>query len=310
MRLAFLGTSDFAVPALATLVETGHDIACVYTQPPRPAGRGHAPRPSPVQRAAHARGLEVRTPASLEDADVQRAFAALATDTAVVAAYGLILPPPILEAPRLGCLNIHGSLLPRWRGAAPIQRAILAGDHETGVTIMQMDDGLDTGPILTAEAVPITDQTTAAQLHDTLAELGARMIVGALDSVQRGTTTAQPQPATGVTYAQKLRREEGRLDWRLSAHTLERQVRALTPWPGAYFAYDGDHIKVLGAELRPGAGAPGQVLDDDLTIACGEGALGLTRLQRPGKRPAGALAFLRGYAVPAGRVLATPEATA
>ena len=304
MRLVFLGTSDFAVPALAALVAADHDIACVYTQPPRPAGRGQIPRLSPIHIAANAYGIEVRTPESLKGPEAQRAFASLAADAAVVAAYGLILPPPILAAPRLGCLNIHGSLLPRWRGAAPIQRAILAGDVETGVTVMQMDEGLDTGPILSTARVAISGETTAARLHDELAELGARLIVAAVDGLERGALAARPQPALGVTYAAKLRREEGRLDWRQPAELLERQVRALTPWPGAYFDHADGRIKVLAAEVRPGRGsAAGTVLDDALTIGCGTGALGLTILQRQGKRPLDAASFQRGFALPIGSVL-------
>ena len=308
MRLVFLGTSDFAVPALAALVEAGHDVAGVYTQPPRPAGRGQVKRLSPIHIAANAYNLDVRTPASLRQPEARRAFASLAADAAVVAAYGLILPPPILAAPRLGCLNIHGSLLPRWRGAAPIQRAILAGDDETGVTIMQMDEGLDTGSILAAERVPITGETTAARLHDELAAPGARLIVAALDGLERGAIAARLQAIQGVTYAPKLRREEGCLDWRQPAELLERQVRALTPWPGAYFDKAGARIKVLAAEIRPGRGAAGTVLDDALTIACGAGALGLTTLQRQGKRAHDAASFQRGFALPAGSVLATEAA--
>lgn len=312
LRLAFMGTPDFAVPTLEALAEAGHDIAAVYSQPPRPAGRGHKERPSPVQAYAERYGWPVRTPASLKTAEAQAEFAALNLDVAVVVAYGLILPQAILDAPRLGCVNVHASLLPRWRGAAPIQRAILAGDEETGVTIMQMDAGLDTGPILLQQRVAITAETTAETLHDRLAALGGEMINRALAGLADGSLMARPQPQDGVTYAEKLRREEARLDWRDSAAALERRVRAFTPWPGAYFEAPVAHprgkkaaerIKVLAAEVRPESGAPGTVLDDQATIACGAGALRLTRLQRPGKAPMAAAAFLRGFALPAGTVL-------
>lgn len=300
LRLAFMGSPDFAVPSLNALIEAGHEIAAVYTQPPRPAGRGQRPKPSPVQVAAEAHNLPVRTPVTLKDPAEQMAFAELGLDAAVVVAYGLILPRPVLEAPRLGCLNVHASLLPRWRGAAPIQRAILAGDRETGVTIMVMDEGLDTGPTLLAERIPIGPDETAATLHDRLAALGARLIVAALDGLATGRLQPVPQPAEGVTYAAKLTRAEGRLDWRRPASVLERQVRALAPWPGAWFEAGGDRIKVLAAEPAPGEGPPGRVLDDRLTVACGEGALRLTRVQRAGKAPMGAAEFLRGFPLPAG----------
>ena len=307
LRLAFMGTPDFAVPSLAALIEAGHEIAAVYSQPPRPAGRGHREMPSPVQQKAIAHGLPVRTPARL-DAAAQADFAALGLDAAVVAAYGLILPKPVLAAPRLGCLNIHASLLPRWRGAAPIQRAILAGDAETGVTIMQMEEGLDTGAMLLAEAVPIGSQDTAQSVHDRLAALGARLILPALDGLAAGTLVPRPQPAEGVTYAKKLRREEGALDWRRPAVELERAVRAFDPWPGAWFEHQGERIKVLAAELAPtlSGAAPGIVLDDRLTIACGAGALRPLMLQRGGRAPQPADAFLRGHAIAAGTLLPCP----
>ncbi len=310
LRLAFMGTPDFAVPALAALAAAGHEIARVYAQPPRPAGRGQKPRPSPVQAFAEARGWPVATPASLKDPAAQRAFAALKLDAAVVAAYGLILPPPILTAPRLGCLNIHASLLPRWRGAAPIQRAIEAGDRETGVTIMQMDEGLDTGPILLAEPLAIAPDDTAQSLHDRLAALGARLIVEALDGLAAGTLRPRAQPSEGAAYAAKVTRAEGRLDWRADAQLLARRVRAFTPWPGAFFELGGARIKLLAAAARPGdeAAPPGTVLHDPLRVACGRGALVLERLQRPGRQPADAEAFLRGFAMPAGTRLALPEA--
>jgi methionyl-tRNA formyltransferase len=305
LRLAFMGTPDFAVPALAALIEAGHEVAAVYCQPPRPAGRGHAVQASPIQRFAESRGLLVRHPARLRDPAEQEAFAALHLDAAIVAAYGLLLPPPILAAPRLGCLNIHASLLPRWRGAAPIQRSILAGDGETGVTIMQMEEGLDTGPMLLQERIAITPATTAAMLHDALAALGAKLILAALDGLAAGSLVAVPQPEAGVTYAAKLRREEGRLDWRLQAASLERAVRALNPWPGVWFEHQGERIKVLEAELAPvGEGAqPGMILDDRLAIACGTGALRPLRLQRAGRAPAALDEFLRGYPLPRGASL-------
>jgi methionyl-tRNA formyltransferase len=307
LRLAFMGTPDFAVPSLAALRAAGHDIAAVYSQPPRPAGRGHRPQPSPVQQAAEAAGLSVRVPTRFDDAVIAE-FTALRLDAAVVAAYGLILPKAVLASPRLGCLNVHASLLPRWRGAAPIHRAILAGDSETGITIMQMEAGLDTGPILSAEAVPIGPTTTAQQLHDRLAELGARLIVEALDGVAQGRLTPRSQPADGVTYAKKLRREEGALDWRRPAAELERAVRAFDPWPGAWFERGTDRIRVLSAELAqapPGA-APGTVVDDRLAIACGQAALRPLMLQRAGRAPQDVDAFLRGYALPRGTVLPCP----
>lgn len=307
LRLAFMGTPDFALPSLAALIRAGHSVACVYTQPPRPAGRGYRPLPSPVERAAISAAIPVRTPARLEAGEAD-AFGALALDAAVVAAYGLILPQAVLDAPRLGCLNIHASLLPRWRGAAPIQRAILAGDAETGVTIMQMDAGLDTGPILLAERVPIGPDTTAQALHDRLAELGSRLILEALERRAAGGLEPVPQPREGVTYARKLDPAEGRLDWRRPAVALERVVRALNPAPGVWFEQAGERIKVLAASLarsRSGA-APGLVLDDRLTVACGEGALRLLRLQRPGRAPADAAAFLRGYPIAAGTMLPCP----
>ena len=300
LRLAFMGTPDFAVPILEALRAAGHEIAAVYTQPPRPAGRGHQPQPSPVARAAAAAGIPVRTPARLDAAEVE-AFRALVLDAAVVAAYGLILPPTVLGAPRLGCINVHASLLPRWRGAAPIQRALLAGDSETGVTIMQMDAGLDTGPMLLKEAVPIGPKATAQELHDRLAALGASLVVRALAGLAAGTLAAVQQPAEGVTYAKKLAREEGRLDWRKTAAELERAVRALNPAPGVWLEHGGERIKVLAAEIVAAAsGAPGTVLDAALTVACGSGALRLTRLQRPGRAPMEADALLRGFAIPVG----------
>ncbi|MGD1880226.1 MAG: methionyl-tRNA formyltransferase [Kiloniellaceae bacterium] len=307
LRLAFMGTPDFAGPTLQARAEAGHEIAAVYSQPPRPAGRGQKDRPSPVQAFAESQGWPVRTPKSLKTPEAQADFAALKLDAAVVVAYGLILPQAVLDAPRLGCVNVHASLLPRWRGAAPIQRAILAGDTETGVTIMQMEAGLDTGPMLLREAVPITAETTAQGLHDRLAALGAAMINKALGGLLDGSLAATPQPAEGVTYAEKLDKAEGRLDWRESAVALDRRVRAFTPWPGAYFEVEmekgRERVKVLAAEPLDEGGAPGMVLDDRATIACGEGALRLVKLQRAGKAPMAADAFLRGFDLPGGTVL-------
>ncbi len=303
MRLAFMGTPDFALAALEALASAGHDIAAVYSQPPRPSGRGHKPRPSVVQEFARARGIPAHTPLSLRDDVEQAAFAALKLDVAVVAAYGLILPPAILQAPRLGCLNIHASLLPRWRGAAPIQRAILAGDSKTGITIMQMDQGLDTGAILLNESTPIAEDDTGGKLHDRLAAMGASLIVAALDRLASGQLQPVAQPSDGVTYAAKLTREEERLDWRGKARELARQVRAFSPAPGAWCEVAGERLKVLAAEAVDRAGPPGTVLDDRLTIACGEGALRLLSVQRPGKAAMPADAFLRGYRLIAGTVL-------
>jgi methionyl-tRNA formyltransferase len=297
MRLAFMGSPDFAVPALRALHAAGHDIAAVYCQPPRPAGRGHAVRRCPVHEAALALGLAVRTPARVRRDEAEHAaFAALDLDAAVVAAYGLILPPPMLSAPRRGCLNIHASLLPRWRGAAPIQAAILAGDAGSGITIMQMDAGLDTGPTLLAEAVLIGARTTATELHDALAELGARLILRALNE----NPPPRPQPEQGMTYAPKLSRDDGRIDWTRDAASLDRRVRALNPWPGTFTFLEGVVLKVLQAEPVAGKGEPGTVLDDRLTVASGEGALRLTRVQAPGRAAMDAASFLRGHPVALG----------
>ena len=299
-RLAFMGSPDFAVPALRALHAAGHEIAAVYCQPPRPAGRGQAVRPCPVQEAAAAMGLVVRTPVRLRrDAAAQAEFAALGLDVAVVAAYGLILPQAMLDAPKRGCINIHASLLPRWRGAAPIQAALLAGDAQTGITIMQMDAGLDTGAMLLREAVPIAATTTAEALHDRLAVLGARMVV----EVVGADLPAVAQPEDGASYAPKLSRDDGRIAWTGSASVLDRQVRALNPWPGTFTSLDGELLKVLAVRLEAGAGLPGTVLDEGLLIATGDGALRLTRVQVAGRAAMAAEAFLRGRRVPAGTVL-------
>ncbi len=300
LRLVFMGTPEFAVPALDALAEAGHDIACAYTQPPRPAGRKGRLTRSAVHDAAEVRGIAVRHPARLKGEAEQREFAALNADVAVVAAYGLILPQAVLDAPRLGCVNIHASLLPRWRGASPIQHAILAGDAETGITIMQMDAGLDTGPILMQEAIPIPPTATAAGMHDLLAYLGAQLIGPALDGLDLGTLTSRPQPEDGATYAPRLTREDGALDWTQPAEALWRRVRAFDPWPGAWFSHKGERIKVLAAGLvTDAAGAPGTVLADPdfgaLVVACGAGALRITHLQREGKPARDAADFLRGF---------------
>jgi methionyl-tRNA formyltransferase len=303
MRVIFMGTPDFSVPALRALIDAGHEIACVYTRAPKPAGRGKALRPSPVEVAAREAGLPVRCPRSLRDAAEQAAFAALGADVAVVVAYGLILPQPVLDAPRLGCLNIHASLLPRWRGAAPIQRAIMAGDTETGISIMRMDAGLDTGPVLMRRAVPIGAQDTAGDLHDRLAALGADMIAEALARLP--DLTPEPQPEDGVTYAAKIDKAEARIDWTRPADEIDRQIRGLSPFPGAWFEIGGERVKLLLSEVAEGApgAVPGTVLDDWLTVACGSGAVRLLELQRAGRAAAPAAAVLRGFSVPAGSVL-------
>ena len=305
LRLAFMGTPDFAVPCLDALMAAGHEIAAVYSQPPRPTGRGHRTQPSPVQARAEALGLEIRHPLSLKSPEEQAAFAALGLDAAVVAAYGLILPKPILAAPRLGCINVHASLLPRWRGAAPIQRALLAGDAETGVTIMQMEAGLDTGPMLLVASVPIGPDTTAPALQAELAALGARLIVAALDGVAAGTLEPRPQPEAGVTYAAKLSRADSVLDWHQPAAVLERQIRALTPWPGVSIELGGERIKLLAAEADATLteAAPGTVIDAELGIACGNGVLRPRLLQRPGRAPVDRRAFLNGTRVAPGTVV-------
>jgi len=304
LRLAFMGTPDFSVPVLTALIDAGHDVAAVYCQPPRAAGRGQKERLSPVHAAAEDRGIEVRTPVNFKSEDDVAAFAALELDVAVVAAYGLILPAAILDAPKMGCLNVHASLLPRWRGAAPIQRAILAGDGETGVTIMQMDEGLDTGDMLLKESLPISSDTTAGSLHDALSEMGAGLIVEALAGLSAGEITPIPQPEDGVTYAQKIDKAESRIDWANSAAEIDRQIRAFAPWPGAWFEHEKTRIKILAATPISSSGKPGALLDDALTVACGEGAISISRLQRAGKGPMTAGEFLKGYDLPAGTVLA------
>src|SRR6056297_3515902 len=300
MRLVFMGTPGFAVPALQALHAAGHEIAAVYSQPPRPAGRGKKPRPSPVQAAAEALGLEVRTPERLRDAEAQAEFSALEADAGVVAAYGLILPRAVLDAPKLGCWNVHASLLPRWRGAAPIQRAILAGDAETGVCIMRMEPGLDTGPVALREATPIGAEDDAGTLHDRLAEIGARLIVQAMARLEAGTLETTPQPEAGVTYADKIDKAEARIDWTRPAEAVGRQVRAFAPAPGAWTEIDGERLRVLAARPEAGEGVPGETLDDALRVACGEGALRVTRAQRAGRGAGPAEELLRGFPAPKG----------
>ncbi len=295
MRLVFMGTPEFSVPALEALVEAGHEVAAVYCQPPRPAGRGKKERPSPVQARARALGLEVRHPESLRGAAEQAGFAALEAEVAVVVAYGLILPKEILQAPARGCLNIHASLLPRWRGAAPIHRAVMAGDAETGVCIMQMDEGLDTGPVLLCEATPIGPEETAGDLHDRLSEIGARLILGALERLDE--LEPVPQPQEGVTYAAKIDKAEARIDWSRPAVEVDRKIRGLSPFPGAWCEVAGERVKLLRSCLAEGRGEPGQVLGG-FTVACGEGAVEVLEAQRPGRRAMGADELLRGLDLP------------
>ena len=295
MRIVFMGTPDFSVPILQALAAQ-HEIVAVYSQPPRPAGRGKAERKSPVQQSAEALGLPVRHPVSLRTQSAAEDFAQLQCDVAVVVAYGLILPPSILQAPKRGCLNIHASLLPRWRGAAPIHRAILAGDAETGICIMQMDEGLDTGAVLQRQATPIRAEETTADLHDRLSTMGADLILQALDRLP--DLPLQPQSAEGVTYAAKIDKAEARIDWTLPAEQVDRQIRGLSPFPGAWTMVADERLKLLRSRLAQGAGAAGQVLHG-MTIACGSGAVEITEAQREGKRPASATDLLRGFALPA-----------
>jgi methionyl-tRNA formyltransferase len=294
-----MGTPDFAVPTLAELIAQGHDIAAVYSQPPRPAGRGMALEPGPVHKFAESAKLAVKTPLSLKDADEQAAFAALNLDAAIVVAYGLLLPKTILEAPRLGCFNLHGSLLPRWRGAAPIQRAVMAGDAETGVMVMRMDEGLDTGPVLMAERTRI-GRKTSGELASELSRLGADLMVRALGALERGAVTPQPQAEDGVTYAKKLSKDEARIDWNRSAHEIDCHIRGLSPFPGAWTEVHGERLKILYAEPMQADGQPGVTLDDALTVACGGGAVKLLKVQRAGGKAMEADALLKGFAVPAG----------
>ena len=298
MRVIFMGTPEFSVPVLDALVDAGHEIAAVYCQPPRPAGRGKKDRPTPVHARADALGLEVRHPVSLKTPEAQDEFAALGADIAVVVAYGLILPQVILDAPTKGCLNIHASLLPRWRGAAPIHRAIMAGDVETGICIMQMEAGLDTGPVLLREATAIGDEETTALLHDRLSDMGAKLIVEALG--QLPNLLAEVQSEDGVTYASKIDKAEARIDWSRSAVEVDRQIRGLSPFPGAWSELGGQRVKLLASRLAEGQGKAGEVLDENLTIGCGSGAVELLRLQRAGKGAQDRDIFLRGFPVKPG----------
>jgi methionyl-tRNA formyltransferase len=300
MRIAFMGTPEFAVPTLDALLAAGHEIAAAYTQPPRPAGRGKALTPSPVQQRAEAAGIEVRSPLSLKGEAEQAAFRALDLDVAVVAAYGLILPQAILEAPRQGCLNVHASMLPRWRGAAPIQRAILAGDRQTGVTIMQMEQGLDTGPMLAVQGIPL-GRLTAGELTEQLAALGADLMAAVLARLSEAGRIRQNEAR--ATYAPKIRKDEARLDFSQPAAQVERQVRAFNPAPGAFFEYRGERIKILAAEIAGLSGPPGTVLDHGLMIACGDEAIMPVQIQRAGRAPMLPADFLRGFPIPVGATL-------
>jgi len=303
MRLAFMGTPEFAVSSLRAIFDAGHQVRCVYTQPARPADRGGRKRMSAVQAFADKIGIPVRTPDSLMGATIQDEFIRMELDAAVVVAYGLRLPKQILEAPKFGSVNAHASLLPRWRGAAPIERAILAGDQDTGISIMRMNEGLDTGPILLQERLAIAHSDDAGTVGGMLAELAARLVVRALLLIEKRELIVVEQSETEATYAHKLKSGEARLDWRMGAYMLARQVRAFSPRPGAWFERDGERIKVLQAKVTPGLGIPGTVIDDECTISCGESALRLIRLQRPGKMAMNAADFLRGYTLPKGVIL-------
>ncbi|WPZ14496.1 methionyl-tRNA formyltransferase [Nitratireductor rhodophyticola] len=308
LRLIFMGTPDFSVGTLQALAEAGHEIVAVYSQPPRPAGRrGLELTKSPVHQAAETLGIEVRTPKSLKAEDEQAAFAALGADAAIVVAYGLLLPKPILDGTRLGCFNGHASLLPRWRGAAPIQRAIMAGDTETGMMVMKMDEGLDTGPVAMTSRVVITADMTGGELHDVLKETGASLMVEAMDALEKGALTLTPQPDAGATYAKKILKDETRVDWNSPARAVHDHIRGLSPFPGAWcemtFGSKPERVKLLRAERADGKGVPGEVLDDALTIACDEGAVRLTEVQRAGGKPMQALDFLRGAKLEKGTVL-------
>jgi methionyl-tRNA formyltransferase len=302
LRLIFMGTPDFAVPTLLELAAAGHEIVAVYTRAPKPAGRGMELQVSPVEREARRLGLPVLTPTTLKTAEAEAAFHAHQADAAVVVAYGLILPKPILETPRLRCFNVHASLLPRWRGAAPINRALMAGDAESGVTIMRMDEGLDTGAMAMADRVAIGADMTAGDLHDALARLGADLLLRALAAAERGSLSLTPQPEAGVTYATKISKDETRIDWSKPWQQVHDHIRGLSPFPGAWFELGGVRMKALRSTKGEGKGVAGTVLDDSLTVACGDGAVRLTQVQRAGKQPMAAEEFLRGTAVKAGVV--------
>ncbi|MEY8881737.1 methionyl-tRNA formyltransferase [Donghicola sp. XS_ASV15] len=301
MKVVFMGTPDFSVPVLDAVVEAGHEVVCVYCQPPRPAGRGKKDRPTPVHARAEALGLPVRHPVSLKRAEEQAEFAALNADIAVVVAYGLILPQAILDAPAKGCLNIHASLLPRWRGAAPIHRAIMSGDAATGICIMQMEAGLDTGPVLLRKETPIGETETTDQLHDRLSSMGAECIVEALSALE--TLTPEVQPEDGVTYASKIDKAEAAVDWAKPAIEISRQIRGLATFPGAWTTHKGERIKLLAAELAEGQGDAGTVIGPALTVACAEGAVRITKAQRAGKGAQDTDTFLRGWPIETGEKL-------
>ena len=303
LRLAFLGTPDFAVPTLAELIAQGHEIPRVYSQPPRPRGRGLEAEPGPVHKFAATAGIEVRTPLSLKNEAEQKSFADLHLDAAIVVAYGLLLPKAVLDAPAFGCFNLHASLLPRWRGAAPIQRAVMAGDAETGVMVMQMEEGLDTGPVLMAERTPIT-RKTSGELATELSRLGADLMARALAALERGSIKAVPQSDAGVTYAKKILKDEARIDWTKSAAEIDYHIRGLSPTPGAFTEIKGERLKILYAEPVKGKGAPGEIIGDDLTVACGANALRILKVQRAGKAVMDSGELLRGFALPIGTKLA------
>lgn len=309
MRLAFMGTPDFAVLVLTALIDAGHDVVRVYSQPPRRAGRGKALRPSPVHRAAEAAGIDVETPERFREENVLAGFEALDPDAAVVVAYGQILPQRALDVPRFGCLNVHASLLPRWRGAAPIQRALMAGDARTGVAVMQMEAGLDTGPVLGEMSTSVGPGDTAATLHDRLAGMGAALMCATLVEIEAGRAVPVPQPGDGITYAHKIDKAEARIDWRRPAHEVDCHIRGLSPFPGAWCEIGGERVKVLMSRAEAGSGPAGQVLDDALLVACGDGAVRLTRLQRAGKSAADADVFLNGFSVSAGSQLACDQSS-
>jgi methionyl-tRNA formyltransferase len=300
LRLAFMGSPLFALPPLESLIAAGHQIVCVYSQPPRPAGRGQQARPTPIATFAAEHGLDVRTPKSLKPAQEQQAFAELKLDAAIVVAYGLILPRPILNAARLGAFNLHASLLPRWRGAAPIQRAIMAGDAITGVQVMRMEEGLDIGPILASVETPISAEDNASTLQDRLSRLGAALLVDTLAQIERGVARETPQNEEGVAYAHKIKPAETRIDWTAPARAVDGKIRGLAPSPGAWFERDGARVKALHSRIEAGAGPPGEALDDRLLIACGDGAVRLLRVQKEGRGPLDAEAYLRGAPLPAG----------
>jgi methionyl-tRNA formyltransferase len=303
LRIAFMGSPEFAVPTLEAIIAADHDVVCVYSQPPRPAGRGKELRPTAVHGVAVRHGIPVRTPVNFKAEEDRAAFAALGLDVAVVVAYGLLLPKAILDAPRLGCFNLHGSILPRWRGAAPIHRAVMAGDEVAGVQVMKMDVGLDTGPVMLTATTPVTEDDTMGDIHDRLSLAGAALMVDGLARLEARTAVLVEQAAQGVTYAAKVSPEEARIDWSLPAREVAARIRGMSPFPGAWFEYEGQRIKVLHARADNGEGQPGAVLDDALKIACGDGAVRLTRLQRAGKSLVTAEDFQRGKPIARGQKL-------